>query len=122
MILNNSQIYSLFEILFQIKQTENKLPIKVGFNIIRNIQILEPIYNAIADSRKEILLTYGVLNTEGHVTIPQDKVEEVNQLLLDLSNIENDISLMKLNLSDLEYLSLTLDDIEKLYPIINGEA
>lgn len=122
LILNNEQIYNLYEVLTQLKQNENQLSIRTGFNILRNIQILEPIYQLIADARKEILLTHGELTAEGAVSIPQSKIELVNESLTELSQIENELSLNTFNLTDLDNLSLSIADIEKLFPIINGEA
>lgn len=122
MVLTNSQIYALYEVLVQLKQNDNQLSIRTGFNIIRNISILEPIYMTIAETRREILLTDGEVTADGQVTIPQNKIYEVNNKLNELSMIENEVSLNTFNLSDLEIFSLSLADIEKLFPIINGEA
>lgn len=123
MILTNNQIYNLYDVLLFLKQNnKSHISIATGYSILRNLQILEPIYNLIAESRTQILLTHGSLNNDNSITIPKEFIEQTNVELYKLGTIENEIELIKLNLSDLYTLSLSLDEIEKLYPIINGEA
>ena len=122
MVLNNTQIFVLYETLLSLKNKTSDITITAGFNIIKNIKILEPIYEAIAEARLQILLKFGTLNDEGQIEIPQSKIEDANIFLNELGQVKNNVDLSILNLSDLSSLFLTLDEIESLYPIINGEA
>ena len=123
MLLTNNQIYLLYEALLSLKQNnKNDISILTGFSILRNLQILEPIYKLISETRLQILLTAGNVNAEGNIKIPQEKIEEINMELCKLASIENEVNLILLNLSDISSLFLSLDEIEKLCPIINGEA
>lgn len=112
----NNQIFSLYDGIMKFKTKE--LPIKVGFNILRNIQTIEPIYNSIIELKDNILVKYGEVQENGRVNIPNDKMEIVNKELYELGNIENDIELKIIKLSDIEDINLTVEDLEKLQIII----
>lgn len=115
MILTNGEIFQLYEFLYQIKQDTNiKLPIKAGFNLIKNIKTLSGIYEIISEQRMDIIKEYLNENQE----VPVDKVEEVNILLTELAEIENEVSLAYINLEDLKEINMSLNELELLSLII----
>ena len=84
MVLNNTQIFVLYETLLSLKNKTSDITITAGFNIIKNIKILEPIYEAIAEARLQILLKFGTINDEDQIEVPQSKIEDANILLNEL--------------------------------------
>lgn len=120
MILNNNQIYNLYPVLLSLKRNkEIKLSVVTGFNILTNISLLEDIYKNILSSMQEITSPYIESINGDLIKIQEDKIEEVNKLLSELSYIENDVNLKKLKLEDIKDFNLTLDEIDTLMPIID---
>lgn len=108
MIVNNFQLFNLYEGLVQIMNTKLDLPIKIGYALLKNKNILLPMYEAISESIR---------------LISQKEIsdEEKNQELTELSNYENDIALEKIKFSEIAEKSLPLDLLEKIYLIIDDE-
>lgn len=116
MILTNMEIINLTEGLVTLKQIDSNISVKVGFNIIKNIKILTPIYDSIIEMRNSIVQKYAVNNS-----ISEENLEIVNAELLELGNLKNEINLNMINLDDIADLSITLDLLDKISNIINEE-
>lgn len=113
MILTNIEIINLTEGLTALKQIDSNVPIKVGFNIIKNIKILTPVYESIIEMRNSVVQKYAVNNS-----ISEENLEIVNAELLELGNLKNEIDLNMVNLNDIANLFIPLDLLDKISSII----
>lgn len=118
--LSNLDLVSLYEGLQEVKT--KTIPIEIGFLMVKNMKILEPIYQAIIESRTGLLTQVGEIQTDGSIKIPQDKIQETNFQLAQLSSIENTLDLSLIKLSALKEASWTLEEIMNIYPIIKEDS
>lgn len=117
MILTNVEIINLTEGLINLKQdNSNVLSIKVGFNIIKNIKILTPIYESVVEMRNDIVQKYANNNH-----IEEKNLDIANAELLELANLKNEIELNKIALNDIAELKITLELLDKISCIIDDE-
>lgn len=114
--LKAKEVFVLYETLIKLK--DKKLPVVTGFTIVRNIKALAPECESIVEMRNSIIRSYGEDKGDGQFTIPQDKISQVNIELNKILELEIDIMITPLKLQDLETLTLSIEDIENLYPII----
>lgn len=116
--MKNNIIYSIYENLIELSNKE--LPVKVSFSIARNITILQPIVNDIYTQRMGIIIKYK--DPEDPTRIETDYIGICNQELEELANIDMDVNLMKIKLSDLpEDLTITPQQLIVLQDIIEEE-
>lgn len=122
--MTNKEIQTIFEGLIKIKEDNLKLPIKVAFAISHNIKTLQPIIQEYVDARYEYLTKVGEIDktSPDKVTIPADKVTEVTKQLTDLDNLEVSVSLVKINMEDLDEVDVTITMVEALEFMIEGES
>lgn len=118
--LSNLDLVSLYEGLQEVKT--KTIPIEIGFLMVKNMKILEPIYQAIIESRTGLLTQVGEIQADGSIKIPQDKIQETNSQLAQLSSIENTLDLSLIKLSALKEASWTLEEIMNIYPIIKEDS
>lgn len=120
MELKNYQIKSLYESLISLKNNQTvRIPIKLGFNILNNISMLENFYKNIETIRNEIILPNIESQLDNNtVRIKSEKIQEVNDALQELLNIECEVELSIFKLEELEEFKLTLDELNGLMPII----
>lgn len=122
MNINTQKIFALYELLGgNAEINQNQMAVSTAYKLLRNKKKLEVEYNNIIEMRDSIVRSYGEPDEEGKVTIPQDKVEEVNSKLYDLQSIEYDIDLQTIALTELEDLKLSLSTVEILDPIIKED-
>ena len=121
MIIQNNQIYNLYESLYFIitNKKNNEIPVVDGFNICKNERILEPYYTALIEMRQTILQKYGTINSDGQIILPSELIEQVNIELNELLSIDNEIQLQPIPLESLRNLYLPLEIIQGLMPIIS---
>lgn len=74
------------------------------------------------ETRNEILRENGDILEDGSVSIPHENRDKVNQQLGDLGLIQNECSLDLVPLSELKSYQFTLNEIEAMMPMIDGEA
>ena len=121
MILTNSQIFNLYEAIGQLK--EINLPIRMSFQLIKNLKLLEPYYTSIQEVRNSVLVKYGYDGTP-NFQFAQEKIEDINKELMEILEIENEVAVSQIWMVDLEkalpQAPLTL--LEALYPIIGEEV
>lgn len=117
MKITNNEIYALMQGLQELKSLKVTMPIKDGFNLVKDIKILTPIVEAIDESLEEIISKYA--NESG--AVPPESTAQANQELYELSLIENEVDLIKLSLVKIEKLELDLNLISKIAPIIEDE-
>lgn len=124
-ILTNQELTTVYETIQSLRQADTQaLPVKIGFTIVKDANLLEPIYNAVISTRDEIALRYGTNDGTGTVNIPPEYVETASKELQDLSECKSEVDLTLIPLAAISDLSLPLDSIYGLYPIIdeNGET
>lgn len=111
MKIKNDDVLLLYETLQRlVEDKELKLNITVGYIMAKNKAILEPIANLIYDTRRNIILEYGTTDGE-EVQIPKDKIDELNEKVIELMNIENDLDLIQVPIKMLEENKLNFEDI-----------
>lgn len=117
MVLTNIEIVNLTEGLITLRQdNSNILPIKIGFNIIKNIKILTPIYESIIEMRNDIVYKHSKDNR-----IEEKDLDITNAELLELGNLKNEIKLNKISLEDIAELKISLDLLDKISYIIDED-
>ena len=111
MKIKNDDVLLLYETLQRlVEDKELKLNITVGYIMAKNKTTLEPIANLIYDTRRNIILEYGTTDGE-EVQIPKDKIDELNEKVVELMNIENDLDLIQVPIKMLEESKLNFEDI-----------
>lgn len=123
--LTNQEITTVYESIQSLRQVGTQaLPVKIGFTIVKDANLIEPIYKAAISMRDEIALRYGTNDGTGTVNISPEHLETVTKELQDLSECTTEVDLTLIPLAAISDLSLPLDLIYGLYPIIdeNGEA
>ena len=117
--MKNKEIYSLYITLNNLPSI--KLPAKTSFSIVRNLKTLEPIVKDIEQTRLSILQEYGE-EKEGVFHFPEDKIEEVTKELESLAEVDVDVSLVKISVSDLEQLNLSVEEATNLFLMIEEKG
>lgn len=120
MILTNNQIVELYEIIQLLKQIE--FPIKTSFVLIKNLKVLEPYYQAIQETRNEVLKRFG-FDGSPDFKFPEEKISEINKELFEILEIESEVAVSQIWMADLEkhLPQATPALLEALYPIISEE-
>lgn len=125
MILTNQEAVQVFEGLNNLRTAGlQTLPIEVGYPIVKDLKLLEPICAAVDSMRESIGIKYGKQRNDGSYQIAEENLVVAQQELQTLSSIENTIELDFIPLAALKGLSFPLDIIYQIYPIIkeNGEV
>lgn len=118
MTLLNDEIYGLYEALYELKEkNEISLPVTLAYQLVRNMQKLEPLYMAIEEARRNLFKVY----VDENDIIPTDKMNEVNQKLKELGMIKEELDLYMVRLKDISYINLPIDVVRKLMPIIKED-
>ena len=99
---------------------ETKLPAKVSFAIVRNIKLLAPIVEDIDFARQSVAATYGV-EVEGGCSIPEQQIDTVNQELTAIAETEVDVPIVKVKMSDIENLNISVGIAEALEFMVEEE-
>lgn len=99
---------------------ETKLPAKVSFAIVRNIKLLTPIVEDIDFARQSVAATYGI-GVEGGYSIPEQQIDTVNQELTAIAETEVDVPIVKVKMSDIENLNISVSIAEALEFMIEEE-
>ena len=113
--LTNNEVYSINEQFNKIfEQSQQYLPAKVNFYIQKNKKRIAELAQAIEIARAEIIKNFGEQKEDQKYYIPQDKIQEAQQELLDLLNIQQEIEVFTISLDDIENLHFTLPQMEAL--------
>lgn len=99
---------------------ETKLPAKVSFAIVRNIKLLTPIVEDIDFARQSVAATYGVEVEDGY-SIPEQQIDTVNQELTAIAETEVDVPIVKVKMSDIENLNISVGIAEALEFMVEEE-
>ena len=124
MTLTNFQVLTLYPALASLRDDKDlKLPVRVGYKLLRNIELLSSSYETIQKMRDEIVIKYGdLIDDKGTYQVPPEKVEEANKELNDLAQVEAEYNILPIELKQIEDLPLSLDSLNSIYEIIiDGE-
>lgn len=125
MKLSNKAIYSYATKLFNAFQDNSqKLPIKINFYLQKNKNLLIELGKDIEQARLEVAKQYGTLNSDDKETyiISPENTNIVLKELDDLYNLEQDVPIYKIKLSDFsEDLNLTTAQMDAIMFMIDDE-
>lgn len=114
-ILTNDEIYFINKQLNKtFEDSQQYLPAKVNFYIQKNKKRIADLAQEIEIARAEIIKNFGEQKEDQKYYIPQDKIQEAQQELLDLLNIQQEIEVFTISLDDIENLHFTLPQMEAL--------
>ena len=123
--MTNKEVIDLYEALLAIQKNENIiLPIRVGYVFLKNIKILQPIYESIMETIQTIGNKYGTLifneQNQPMFQIDKDKIDLANQELIELNNFNNGeiLNLTYLKLQDIENISLPMNYLSAIAVLI----
>ena len=111
--MTNTQLFFLYEGLAKLRNLELKTPVRTSFSIVKNIKTLAKDYEAIEQARTDIVEKYQPLDFDN-----VELIDKVNKELSELGDIEVEIDISPIKLSDIESLDIPLDIIETIEPII----
>lgn len=108
MKLTNNVIVNSIEALKNLSGKE--LDVKTSFKIAKNIKVIDEISNIFVEEKRKLVSKYGIKDKEGNLKvddngvaeIDKDSLEEWNRSYAELLEIENDIDIEKIKLSDLD--------------------
>ena len=119
--MKNKDIFTLYEGLYEIGQDkELKFDIKTSFILAKDKNILQPVYDAILETRQKILEKYGEPLENGDWRVPNEKIKDFQKEWNDFMEMENFISLQGITLEDIKTKEIHIDLMEKLLPLINN--
>lgn len=122
--MKNKEIYNLGVLLVKIFQQENqeekiKLPIKINFYFQKNKNKIIELAQEIEKMRMEIIDDVPKVRPD---QISNEYVEQVNNQLQELLDLEQDVQIYKVKLSDFpDDLNLTLAQMDALMFMIEEE-
>lgn len=127
--MKNFEIVNIFSGLTKLRKSDiQTLPTKVSFAIIRNYRNLQPIVEDYEKVKMQLVLDNGGTedpNKPGVYTISnkdKDELKKINKELESLMNVDNpNVNLVKIKLSDLDNINLSLDNMDCLYSIIEED-
>lgn len=118
MVLTNKEILQLLSSIYSIKQKQIEQPIIISFSLTKIMKQLDSLYKTILETQQELFNKYGSFNEDKTLYISPENIDIFNSELNNLYNISNTIQdLPKIKLNDLNG-SLTLEEMEGLYPIL----
>lgn len=120
----NRQIEEAFTQLQQLKSnTSIQFPSKVAYAIVRNLRVFEPICIDIITTKRQVLERNSRFDEESNSYIFETKEarDAVQKELDELDNTETKVNVHYIKFSDIEPLSLSIDDMDALYFMIDEE-
>lgn len=108
MKLTNSTIINSIEALKIISSKE--LDVRTSFKIAKNIKAIDNISNIFTEEKRKLVSKYGTKDEEGKLKVDdngvseihKDNLDEWNKSYMELLNIENEVEIQKVKLSDLD--------------------
>ena len=93
--------------------------IRVVYALKKNKGILAKMVEPYEEARKELIEKCGTTNENGTISITAGKEKEWEKGINELLNIENDVDVHAIRLSDLDGLSLSMTDMDALEVMID---
>lgn len=119
--MTNNEILNFYEGLSKVANNkELRFPVKTSYAMLRNIRALAPIVEDIQTTRDSILKTYGepVEDKPGYYSIPKENREVAQKELSSLNSVEQDVAILKIALSDLDNIELSVEELNGLYEML----
>ena len=120
----NRDIITMYQGLSQLASNEEmRLPARVSFAVVRNLNVLIPIIEDIDMARQSIAETYGTLDTDNptQYRIPENNRDTVNQELDAIMETEVDVPLVKIKMTEIEDLNISIAMAEALMFMVEEE-
>ena len=120
----NRDIITMYQGLSQLASNEGmRLPARVSFAVVRNLKMLIPIIEDIDMARQSIAETYGTLdvNNPTQYRIPENNRDTVNQELNAIMETEVDVPLVKIKMTEIEDLNISIAMAEALMFMVEEE-
>ena len=122
MKLKNDDIYITYKKLMELIETQKEnFNVKLTFSIVKLLRNLINPYEVIEENKKIIMDKVGIINAD-NTNYTEDSKQEIIKQLTELGQIEQEVEDIKINLSDLKDVSLSLETMNILYPFINEDA
>lgn len=122
MKLKNDDIYITYKKLIELIETQKEnFNVKLTFSIVKLLRNLINPYEVIEENKKIIMDKVGIINAD-NTDYTEDSKQEIVRQLTELGQIEQEVEDIKINLSDLKDVSLSLETMNILYPFINEDA
>lgn len=122
MKLKNDDIYITYKKLIELIETQKEnFNVKLTFSIVKLLRNLINPYEVIEENKKIIMDKVGIINTN-NTGYTEDSKQEIIRQLTELGQIEQEVEDIKINLSDLKDVSLSLETMNILYPFINEDV
>lgn len=120
----NRDIITMYQGLSQLASNEGmRLPARVSFAVVRNLKMLIPIIEDIDMARQSIAETYGTLDVDNptQYRIPENNRDTVNQELDAIMKTEVDVPLVKIKMTEIEDLNISIAMAEALMFMVEEE-
>lgn len=120
----NRDIITMYQGLSQLASNEGmRLPARVSFAVVRNLKMLIPIIEDIDIARQSIAETYGTLDVDNptQYRIPENNRDTVNQELDAIMETEVDVPLVKIKMTEIEDLNISIAMAEALMFMVEEE-
>lgn len=122
MKLKNDDIYITYKKLMELIETQKEnFNVKLTFSIVKLLRNLINPCEVIEENKKIIMDKVGIINAD-NTDYTKDSKQEIIKQLIELGQIEQEVEDIKINLSDLKDVSLSLETMNILYPFINEDA
>lgn len=113
--MTNAEIYGISEALNSAFNTEERyLPARVNFFIQKNRSVLARQVEIIEETRNSIIIHYGQSQSDGSYFVGEAKIAEANKELADLLNVNQEVNISMIKLSDLDGLDFTPSQMQAL--------
>ena len=121
MKLTNQQIYTYAQSLsaFNIEQ---KMPVKIGFFLRKNIQTIIEAGTEIEQAKMKLAAEYGTINAAGTgYDISPENISKVNQELMDLFSLEQELNIHVFTLENFDGIELTYNELSSIMFMMEEE-
>ena len=116
MMMTNMQIYDIANALGEhFQDKELKMPIKINFYLQKNKNALTTLAQEIEQNRIEIIRKFGKLDESiNQFVVPNESIAAATAELKDFFDLEQDVTIYKVNIEAFNDLELTTGQMEAL--------
>lgn len=119
--MTNEEILKVYQGITELINKKAVLNIKTSYTLAKNKSVLTPFVQVIENERIKIYDKYGTRSEEGNITVPNERIPELEKDADELLAIENKVPIVKIKIDDLADAEIGLDILENLMPIIIEE-
>ena len=116
--MKNKDIFKLYEGLCGLEQMKFKP--KTTFILTKNKLQLEPLYKIIIECQRQIWEQFGEKRKDDTFFIPNEKINDATKAMEDLMNLQNEVTLDKIEINDFGDEIISIELLEKLMDIIKA--